>query len=590
MSKSKQGLDFRFDCSLTDRFLTSLASHPYLWTFAFCIVVHVFTLGAEENVPPNALLFETLAVLGGGLYLIYYFFKKNEFPKAAFYFAAVAFTLLTYCCLLNYSQLRSKGIAMLLVGSVIILLLYYFADTKKLRTQLDSLLILSLSFLVKIYYIYYTSCYTRQHDVHSFGQPSGHAGYIEYLLFNRKLSDFDVREVWQYCHPPLHHIISAFWIHLNESIFGVGFNPARESLQTLSLFYTMCIVISAYRLFRMMDLKGAALYVPTVITAFHPAFIMFSGSINNDPLSVAFVMGALLCTVRWYREQKFVDLMKIALCIGFGMMTKLSAALVAPPIALVFLIVFIKRIREQGSAAFRMIGQFAAFGAVCIPLGLWFEIKNYIKFKVPITYVQEMPNTVMQYIGDMSYTKRITDFSKKQFASPFEQWLTVTETGERVGYNEYNPLVALLKNSIFGEYINDTTLGRMPHYLGTSKALLWLAAFIAAVCLVCMIAILFKDCGMTAAEKTLFASFYVMLIANFYKMAYDYPFTCTLNFRYITPTVILGSLFLGTTLKNISESRFRCARAVEVSAYAVAIIFALLAVTIFAFVCFPFEV
>lgn len=576
--------------SVTDKVIRSIAVHPYLWTFVICIFVDPFYLGAEGNVPPNALLFETLMVLAGGYSLIYYLFKSERLNRPASYLCAAVFTIADILFLKWYSTLYTNGVVLLFMGLLFVIGIYYFARTKKYKDQLNSLLILGMSFVVKLYYVYMSSCYTRQHDVHSFGNESGHAGYMEYLLFNHKLPDFDVREVWQYCHPPLHHIISAFWLYLNEELLGVGHNPARESLQTLTLFYSMCIVITAYRIFRQFKLKGAAIYIPTVIVAFHPAFIMFSGSINNDVLSVAFMMGAFLCTVRWYREQKFSDLMKIALCVGLGMMTKLAAALVAPPIALVFLIVFIKKTKEQGSlTALKMIRDFAVFGAVCAPLGLWFEIKNYIKFKVPIMYVQEMPKNVMQYIGKQDFIRRVTDFSSKQFESPFEQWLSRTEDGTLVGYNEYNPLVALLKNSLFGEYINESNYGLaiLPESSFICRLFFWTGVVVAAVCLFLMIFNISNKCGLTAAEKTLFGSFYLILMANFYKMSHDYPFTCTMNFRYITPTVFIGAFFLGITLKNISADGTKTERAVKAAAFSMALIFALLSVVIFAFVCIP---
>ena len=144
---------------------------------------------------------------------------------------------------------------------------------------------------------------------------------------------------WQFYHPPLHHMISALWLWLSEHVFGISNAAAQESLQTLSLFYAMAIVITAYRILRHFRLEGIALYVPLAVVAFHPSFILFSGSINNDALSVVFILGAVLWTLKWYEKQTWEGIVKIALCIGLGMMTKLSAAMVAIPVAAVFLVV-----------------------------------------------------------------------------------------------------------------------------------------------------------------------------------------------------------------------------------------------------------
>ena len=200
-----------------------------------------------------------------------------------------------------------------------------------------------------------------------------------------------------------------------------------------------------------------------------------------------------------------------------------------------------------------------------------------------------MPKEAMQYIGKQDFIRRVTDFSSKQFASPFEQWLSRTEDGTFVGYNEYNPLVTLLKNSLFGEYINEGNYGLaiLPGSLFICKLLFWIGVVIAAVCFFLMVFNICNKCGLTATEKTLFGSFYLMLMVNFYKMSKDYPFTCTMNFRYITPTVFIGAFFLGLTLKNITADGAKTERAVKISAASLALVFALLSVVIFAFVCIP---
>lgn len=429
-------------------------------------------------------------------------------------------------------------------GCAAALLLYWLSDLKKYRRQINSLLIIMLGACLKLYYLLITSVYVRQHDVNSFGGEDGHAGYIEYLLTHRRLPGFDVRERWQFCHPPLHHGISAAWIYVNESCFGVGYDQARESLQTLSLFWSLCIVISAYRLLRHFELKGKALYIPLVIISFHPSLILFSGSINNDPLAAAFVTGGLAEALKWQRDRRLGSIIKLALCIGLGMMTKLSAALIAPPVALVFLLTFIRHFKAEGR---RLFCQFVIFAAVCLPLGLWFGVRNYLRWEVPFTYVQEMDKSELQYLGEMSFKERVTDTSLRRFSSPYEQWAERDEEGNITGYNEYDPLAALLKNSLFGEFINEKSF-KEGSYVNKLAALL----FFTNICLAAeaLLAMLLTCVKKPSADKLFLALTWLMMVASFYKMAADYPFTCTMNFRYITPTALIGSCFLGLALKE----------------------------------------
>lgn len=452
--------------------------------------------------------------------------------------------------LIDGTRLQYKGIWVFTVGMAVIVFLYYMADISKFRQQINSALIIGTGFLIKLAYVMNTSVYARQHDVRSFGEDSGHCGYIEYLLFNHQLPDFDVRERWQFCHPPLHHVISAVWIYINENVLGVWHDPARESLQTLTLFYSICIMITAYKILRYFGLSGKALFIPLLIINFHPTFIIFSGSINNDVLSVAFVMGAVHSALNWYRDRRISDIIKTALCIGLGMMTKVSAAIVAPPTALLFLMVFIKHFSGEWK---KLLCQFVIFGVICLPLGLWFGIRNYIKWEIPLTYVQKMEKTELQYIGDQSFYDRVTDFSPKQLQSVYLQWAWKDDDGNIQGYNEYNPAISAIKSSVFGEFVNEQCFEKAQYLNSIAKILFWDNVLIAAAALICMAAFLFVRCSADATQKLFLVSFWLAMMLSFYKMAHDYSFTCTLNFRYITPTVMTGCLFIGFALNKLSS-------------------------------------
>jgi len=556
--------------TFTDAGIKSLAKHPYLWALGICLFVNPFFLGSIQNIPDIALWVETFFVIGTIAAFGMYQYRSGRLSRTGAAICVALFTLADCFAVRLYQHAQYQAVWHFVGGCAAAAILYLLIDQKKFRTQANALLIMGLGFCLKLYYILVTSVYTRQHDVHTFGGESGHAAYIEYLLFHRGLPDFDVRERWQFCHPPLHHAISAIWIFVNENILMTGPNPARESLQTLTLFYSMCIMISAYKLLRHFGLKGSALYIPLTIVSFHPAFILFSGSINNDPLSAALVIGAMVCTLKWYREQSVKNILKIALCLGFAMMAKISAATLAPPIALLFLIVLIRNCKGDWK---RLFMQFVCFGIVCIPLGLWFGIRNYINWGVPLTYVQEMDKGVLQYIGDRSFLSRVTDFSSFQFASPYEQWARRNESGAVYGYNEYNPLIACMKNALFGEYINENCFTVCTYINTVAKVLFWLNIVIAGFALVSMAVLCFKKCSAKPTEKLFLTGFYVVMMASFYKTAADYPFTCTMNFRYITPTVIIGAIFIGLAVTKMQE-REKLGRIAAICLYAGAILFA----------------
>lgn len=558
---------------ITDSLIRSLAKHPYLWTLVLCLLTDPFCFGSMGNIPNNVLLLESFAVLG----IAYAFGKKRQRSSEH---ASTALTVYMLCVVVMivlaakmYGKSEHKNLWQFFGGWLAVIALYFTFDTERLKEQKNSLLIILLGFVMKVHYILITSVYTRQHDVYHFDGPSGHAAYIDYFLNNHHMPDFDPRNIWQFVHPPLHHIISAIWIYASENIFMVGHDQARESLQVLTLFYSMCIIISAYKILRFFGLKGKALYIPLMIVSFHPAFILFSGSINNDVLSVALVMGAIVSTLEWQKDPTLKNILKIALCIGLAMMTKIAAATIAPPVAVVFLMVFMKNFKQKGEVLF---GQFCAFGIVCIPLGLWFGIRNYIKWELPLTYVSKMSEDCEQYIGATPFLKRITYFG--DLKTPYVQFGSFDDDRNIIGINDRNPLVTLLKNSCFGEYIQkDSYICSMGDII--AHIFFWVNVLIAFVAFAYMIWSCIRRPDM---PKLFIAGFHMLMILSFYKTAADYPFVCTMNFRYITPTAITGAVFLGLCMKENRGKDDAPVKAIEIPLGVCACVYCLLSMMVYA--------
>lgn len=115
-------------------------------------------------------------------------------------------------------------------------------------------------------------------------------------------------------------------------------------------------------------------------------------------------------------------------------------------VAIAFL--FLCKLIEQRHRFWRMAGQFALFGAVCIPLGLWWQVYNFIRYGMPLSYVPLLSLKEAQYIGEYTLWQRLFDWSPHQLERVFVAF------GERslVNYHEYNVLLGLLKTSVFGEF------------------------------------------------------------------------------------------------------------------------------------------
>lgn len=82
---------------------------------------------------------------------------------------------------------------------------------------------------------------------------------------------------------------------------------------------------------------------------------------------------AVLYTLRWYRDPSLKNSLTLAVAIGCCMMAKVSGAMIAPVTAMVFMWKLAVLGRERKWRLLRgILAKLAAFGAVCIPLGLWY--------------------------------------------------------------------------------------------------------------------------------------------------------------------------------------------------------------------------
>lgn len=447
----------------------------------------------------------------------------------------------------------------LILFSVPLLYALYKKLTGKLTAETICIVMLACGFILRVAYAWYTDDYQRQHDIGHFDEDNNeHSGYMMYLLNNKHLPDFSPEGKWQFYHPPLHHIISALILAL---IRALGYDIAEYGpgvLQYVAVIYSMLFCLFAYKSLKALGLKGAALSLPTAVIVFHPTLIILSGSINNDMLSSLFGMTAIYFTIRWASSKRFRDIIAIALSVGLGMMTKLTVGLLAPAIAAVFLCVLIKTWKERSASkkggekelprpgVGGLFAQFVSFGVICVPLGLYWPIRNLVKFGTPLNYVPLMSENSGQYI-DMKPLERLFDFSIKQFASPFTQWEWFNAP-----YNEYNPIIALLKNSMFDE----RTFFRDSITLQSFCTALFIAGVITAVLsFFAVILLLSKRTEIRLEHRLLLFIVYSVIFGNYIIFCFNFPHVCTQNMRYCVPLIFSGAAALGFMIARTENGK-----------------------------------
>ena len=152
---------------------------------------------------------------------------------------------------------------------------------------------------------------------------------------------------------------------------------------------------------------------------------------------------------------------------------------------------------------------------------------------------------------NISFLDRVTDFRLSQVSNVFENWAYRDEYGELAGVNEHNPLIAILKNSVFGEFINGMYFES--GMVNVCRIFFWTSASIAFIAFVSMIITFIKDRSADKVQKLFTGMFYIVLVGNLYSMSSNYPLVCTMNFRYLMPTVVIGALFVGMVIKRKSK-------------------------------------
>lgn len=519
----------------------TLLEHPFILTAAacfFCITTVSQEIGWLGAMIPTAVLFIC------GLFAAEYVSagvreESRRMMKNSLIVISGFFCLLFYNMLMTTKkpELVILNFGMILVVAVAV---YMFA-ARKISARRLILLIFIMGFLVRLAYIMAISIQTKQHDAGSLEKMNGHLGYIGYLVYNSRLPEGDVRDVYQYYHPPLHHIIAAVWVRFQGAI-GISQDDIWENIQILTLFYSSCCMILSYKIFRQLGLKGKGLIIAFAIVAFNPTFYILAGSINNDILSVTLMLGAVLNTLYWYKSRSIGRILCIAVCVGCAMMAKLSGWMVAPAIAFIFIYVFFKDIKNWK----KYLGQFAAFLVVCVPLGLWWGIRNYITHEVPITYILELSESSEQYVGKIPVMKRLFDFNLSQFKDVGDQF-----TMYDGAYNEYNPLIGLFKTSMFDELF---TVHYYPQISGINTVLFWSAVVLGVVGFASMIYFFMNDShdkSFGGVQKIFIGILYFTLMICYYIFCIKFPHVCTENIRYCVPVIVIGAYFVGRLAQHI---------------------------------------
>jgi len=400
--------------------------------------------------------------------------------------------------------------------------------------------ILLIGSIAKLLYSFLVPCNISRHDLGAMSDwktiENGHLGYIQYIYQYRHLPDFSPEGMFQFYHPPFFYIVSAIvmgitMISTSNVIFA--FDVIQVFVTLIAIYTTMLLVMMAKKI----GIKGRNLVFLTIFFAFCPIFYILGVTLNNDMLMITLSILAMYFTLCWVENHSFKNIIGIAISMGLAMFTKTSAGLIAPAIGFVFLreLIVNKKIRKK------LIAQFCVFGIICIPLGMFWSIRNYLLYGIPFNYVLDLKSDEM-YVGNYTLIDRIG------LPSIYELF------GYRIDISEpdkyYNIWGQTMMTMVFDEgilSIESIAEWAMGILMMWSSAILYIMGLISAAKGI-------LDKKIDVNKRILFIISFFSVFISYIIFCFKYPYICTMNFRYIVITLVSGMMMLGLMENNKQEN------------------------------------
>lgn len=447
---------------------------------------------------------------------------------------AAAVALITLIITGNRIENHYVTFALLIAGFVAILACGISYRVKgKLTDDILIQLLFAAGFWIKLCYVLYTDVTVRQCDVGVFREGiyiDSHADYILYIRDFLGLPDFDVTQHGQFYHPPFHHFICAMFLRIYEVFLPKGVHNY-ESLQTLTLLYSQGCNYYMFKTVKHLGVKGKGLVNAQLMLAAFPLLTIFAGSLNNDVLSQMLFFAAFYYGFRWYGEGKTKDIIISALCVGFGMMTKLSVGMIAFPMGFLFVVRFFKDVKAK--RGLKSFGQLAGFMAVAAPLGLWYSFRNLFRYGTPLGHINSI-NIHYQDISRFSVKDRLFGF----YGFPIEDFYVNLGTD---GEQDYNIFITQVKTMLFGyENCRDDMLMTLTGYF---LLLMTLALIAVSVVGLVYLAVTIRKRG-TAFEDAAFIILFLAEILSMVMYSLKLPHICSQDFRLNFPALSGGVYFI----------------------------------------------
>lgn len=334
--------------------------------------------------------------------------------------------------------------------------------------------------------------------------------HINYIMQLYTYNSLPNKIIGQFYHPPLNHFIMSTWLKIADNIFENA-STRFESMQFITLMYSIVILVALYKLLEELNVEDKNKIFPMLLFAFYPIYIFLSGSLNNDELVIMFSILALLYIVKWEKNPTMKNAIIIALCIGLGLMTKTSIAVVAIPTVYIYFKKLGKFVKEDKSIKDLLV-QLLVFSIISITLGLWFQVRSLANGLYTLGIIE--PYDYLS-IADQSIWAR--------FGIPNILNLSEVNVWSYLIYSSLN-FVVTGRNTIYN----------------------LIMGILVIVLVIYTIYFIIKN---KCKNKILLITFISWWISYFY-LNISMPYTCSMHSRYMLVPISIGILYLGLGIQE----------------------------------------
>ncbi|MBN2534637.1 MAG: glycosyltransferase family 39 protein [Spirochaetales bacterium] len=411
-------------------------------------------------------------------------------------------------------------------------ILVYLYRYKKLTTDNLIKIIIFLGISLRIcYFLYspYTDPYfDRQHDI--WGAWS-HTDYIKYIADNlNPLLPVGTHEAY---HPPVHYFLSAIVFKLAR-LCNLEEMYAYRAVQVYLVFLSSLILIFTYKIFNLLECDKKVTLFGMAFVCFLPSLIYMSVYLNNDCTVAFFYCISFYFLVKVVKTKSVKHTVFLAIFTALAMLSKKSAIILFPFCGIVFLVELFKN--RKNYKLYIKLG--IIFLLIALPLGMSYQIRNYILFQQDLSYSVPVTGPVMPSNPYHLFYVSIDKLLEQPFPPP--------DGADRVFI-----FMELIRTSLFSAFEF-----RLPLWGFKDVATALMFFYLFNLVLLFLYLILSKKEDYKGNMHIMLVNF-LLSIVFYIQMHFSSPYHTTHAFRYLAPFIPVSfGYFIGQANLKFSKVKF----------------------------------